>query len=304
MKRSTLCQIIAAIVWPVAALAQPFADAESLLDELETADAELRRLSAGVRYVRTFDLAGDRQIRDGMLYFQTTPGEADRPPQRRFAIEFRSLILGTRKEDQVQVYIFDGEWLLEKWPQKRHAIKRQVVPAGESFDPLRIGEGPMPIPIGQRKADILARYDAVLVSEDDGLHLDPSQEWSEEEEAEAEALRKTAKGCVQVMLTPRPERADQDDFTQIRLWYSRGPEANARLLPRMARTVNQSGDVAVVRLFNTKINERADVPGGAFDVRIPEGWDADVIAWQEPAPKRLAPPPAPPPDNTPPPELP
>src|SRR5262245_30412700 len=41
--------------------------ADDLLLALENADADLRSLSADLRYDRTFEIAGDRQVREGKL---------------------------------------------------------------------------------------------------------------------------------------------------------------------------------------------------------------------------------------------
>lgn len=271
--------------------AQPgdgFEDADALLTALESADSDLRRLAARVRYTRTFDLAGDRQIRDGHLYFISDPSpvvteypipnQAGTKSQRKFVIDFTRLIVGRRQEDSRQTFIFDGEWLIEKQHAARHAIRRQVAPPGSTFDPLRIGEGPMPIPIGQPKREILSRYEARLVGADDGLWLDPAQPWTTQEEDEAKALREFAKDSWQLLLTPLPERAEEDDFTQIRLWYKR--ERDGRLLPRMARTINRAGDVSVVQLFSLAVNAAAKIPSDALSTEIPAGWNVDVLSWR------------------------
>lgn len=271
--------------------AQPggdFADADALLTALETADRDIQRLAASVRYVRTFDLAGDRQIRDGFLYFIADPppdptifpipNQAGTNRQRKFVIDFTRLTVGRRQEDTRQTFIFDGQWLIEKQYEAKHAIKRQVAPPDAPFDPLRIGEGPMPIPIGQPKREILARYEARLVPADDGLHLDPAESWTREEQDEASALRTFAAKSWQLFLTPRPDRADEDDFTQIRLWYQR--DADGRLLPRMVRTINRAGDVAVVQLRNPKVNSAAKIPADALSTELPPGWTGDVMHWR------------------------
>ncbi len=265
-----------------------FADADALLTALETADRDIQRLAASVRYVRTFDLAGDRQIRDGFLYFIADPppeptvfpipNPAGTHRQRKFVIDFTRLTVGRRQEDSRQTFIFDGQWLIEKQYEAKHAIKRQVAPPDAAFDPLRIGEGPMPIPIGQPKSEILARYEARLVPADDGLHLDPTESWTRAEQDEAKALRDFAAKSWQLFLTPRPDRADEDDFTQIRLWYQR--DAQGRLLPRMVRTINRAGDVAVVQLRNPKINDAARIPAEALSTELPAGWTGDVIHWR------------------------
>lgn len=243
--------------------------ADDLLTALETADAGLNTLAAGIRYDRTFEIAGDRQVREGNLYFQARR-EGDRA-DRKFAIRFDRLIVGARVREEVKEFVFDGEWLVEKLPGEKPPMftKRQVVPPGERFDPLRIGEGPMPIPIGQRRADILSRYDAELVRADADL-----------DEPELKAF---VKDSYQLKLTPRPDRPDEDEFSEIRLWYRRAAgEAGGMLLPRMARTINRAGDESVVQLINVQVN--TSIPEGVMATQTPgpkDGWDVQIVPYRQ-----------------------
>ena len=241
-----------------------FGSAEALLTALEQADQDLRTLEARVMYVRVFAVAGDEQRRDGTLSFRSVPREGERA-DRAFAIDFDTLLVGRRKEDITERYVFDGQWLLELNFATKDFTRRQVVAPGERFDPLRIGEGPFPIPIGQRKDEILARYEAVLVDATDGLS--------------SASLRKRVEGMSQVKLVPKPFYEDESDFDVIRLWYSRGEDG--RLLPRMARTINHAGDEATVILEDVRVNERASIPDERFDTSPPRGWNGQVIEWRK-----------------------
>lgn len=253
-----------------------FTTADQLLADLETADADLRALQADIRYTRDFAIAGDTQVRTGTLWFQdvteSAKVEKGAARKRRFAIQFDKLSFGDREENQTQIYNFDGEWLVERFPGEKRMVKRQVVRPGESFDPLKIGEGPLPIPIGQKKDDILARYDATLLPPEDGFDEMPAVRMKE--------LTQMAEGCVQLMLTPRAERADTDDFKEIRLWYRRQPLANGkegRLLPRIAKTENRAGDISVVQLLRVKTNDQVAIDASKFDTTTPPtGWDVVV----------------------------
>lgn len=243
--------------------------ADDLMRALERADEGLETLTAGILYDRVFDIAGDRQVRKGTLTYASgvnTPGE-----HRRFAIRFATLQIGDRIQEQDKTIIFDGEWLVEKLTQDRQFIKRRIVPPGQRFDPLKIGEGPFPIPIGQKRDDIVARYDVKLVAAEDGVI---GQE-PEEKPAETEQLRKFVEGAMQLLLTPKD--GAEGDFREIRLWYRKasGDEPLGRWLPRMARTVNRSGDTSIVQLINVKTNTA--VEQGVLDTSLPgAGWDVRV----------------------------
>ncbi|HEX8875583.1 MAG TPA: hypothetical protein VF777_02470, partial [Phycisphaerales bacterium] len=246
-----------------------FADADALLTSLETADANLSTLTAQIKYVRDFAIAGDTQTRTGNLWFVDSTKKGETARRRSFAIRFESLLVGQREEKREQLYIFDGEWLVEKFPGEKRMVKRQVVRPGETFDPLKIGEGPLPIPIGQKRADILARYDATLLPADDGFD-DMSLERAKE-------LRTFTQGCVQLLLEPRAEAGGRDPFKAIRLWYKpTESKAGKRLLPRLAHTINTADDESTVYLINLKINEEAKAESAVFDTTSPKDWDIIV----------------------------
>lgn len=242
-----------------------FADAGALLAALERAGDGIETLQAQIQYDRRFLLQGDRHIRRGMLYFAQRAREDGAGTKRIFEVDFEVLYLvnegDQRKEEDRQVWTFDGRWLVEKRPDKKQFIAREVAPPGADFDPLRLGEGPIPIPIGQEAEAVLERYEAALLAPEDGL--DANEDKSLIDFATGGA------GSWQLRLTPRSE---EDDFDEIRLWYERGT-----LLPRMAVTTSRSGDVSVVQLHMVEVNE--ELPQGAFRITPPgvgSGWDVQI----------------------------
>ncbi|MDQ7012421.1 MAG: hypothetical protein Q9O74_00825 [Planctomycetota bacterium] len=267
-------------VAPEIAASQPQAESEhadeittadDLLRALETSGNAVHRLSAKVRYVKTFDIQGDTQQRDGRLAFVSTPVDRDVHPEtdaefdRRFAIVFERLELdnGRRIEDEstayLELYIFDGEWLAEIRPFDKQFIRRQVVAPGEKWDPLRLGEGPFPIPIQQRRADILERFDVELL---DGL-----------EDVIERPVRGVAGKCYQLRLTPKPE-ANEKELREIRVWYQKDT-----LLPRMAKTISQAGDTSFVLLKNMQTNADAEITEAELTTQPPAdraGWNITV----------------------------
>lgn len=240
-----------------------FADLTELLDALETADANIQKLSASILYEREYALAGDVQTRDGSVSFVVNQSD-DSKKSRAFAVVFDTTIIGDRSEPDGRTFVFDGQWLTERIPQEKLVLRRQVAPPGADFDPLKIGEGPLPLPLGQKKADIIANYNAELLASDDGI-------------GHREDLVKFTAGCAQLMLVPNEARAPRDDFEEIRLWYIKDEQG---LLPRMAMTLNKTGDEVVVRLWNVKLNENAEIDETDFDDEIPEGWDADIQPYR------------------------
>ena len=239
--------------------------AEQLLTRLETSDARISTIQGELVYDKTMVIAGDRRIRSGKLYFRTAKGAPDTSKSQAFAIHFDQLQLGDRIENRQEQYIFNGEWLVEKMMDEKQIIRRQIVKPGEKFDPLKIGEGPLPIPIGQKKDDVLSRYDATLVPATDGLDEDVQKLFAE--------------GAWQLKLIPK-EGADRN-FKEIRLWYREEPGLEGKpLLPRMARTLNSGGDISVVQLINMRVNEA--IPAAELDESAPDkSWTVDERPYRQ-----------------------
>lgn len=241
---------------------------DDLLNALERADAGMRTLQGGIYYDRVFEIQGDRQIRRGKIYFEDTPAAGDKPRARKFGVRLDSLQVGKRLEPEVKEVIFDGQWLVEILPARKQFSKTQIVPTGESFDPLKVGEGPFPLPIGQKKADMLARYDVTMPPAYEGVISNDDE--NEEETAE---LKKFVKEAYQIKLVPKAALLPKEELHEIRLWYTR-TETGA-LLPRMARTVNRAGDISIVKLTGVELNK--PLPPGVLETATPgAGWDVNV----------------------------
>lgn len=243
-----------------------YTEAGALLDALETADRDIETFHSKIIYERYFALQDDRHTRGGDLYYKVEgeAGGAERPV-RTFGVHFDWLVLDGAKREERQAWMFNGQWLVEKRFEAKQYVAHQIARPGERIDPLRLGEGPLPIPIGQRKADILARYDAEVLPTTDGF--DP------EDPRQTNYMNAVvARGAVQLRLTPREDRLDEDAFREIRLWYVQ--EGDERLLPLLSRTEDRKGDESFVLLAGVEVNE--PLPDGVVDITPPpveEGWD-------------------------------
>ena len=250
--------------------AEGYSTAEDLLDALEKADANLRTLTSEIQYDKIDGVTGDRQIRWGKVFFVDDSGSATQQRDRKFAVRFDKLQLGDRLEEEEQLFVFNGEWLTEISPNHKQIIRRQVMPPGSDFDPLKVGEGPLPLPIGQKKDDMLARFKVTLLSD--------VAELSGEDDAETAKLKEFVKGSYQLKLIANPGTSEAEKFTQIRLWYRvwELKDGEKRLLPRMAKTVTpKSGNETIVRMIkvqtNTPVDPKmmaADVAGDDWDIRV------------------------------------
>jgi hypothetical protein len=154
------------------------------------------------------------------------------------------------------VYIFDGSWLVEKNFDRQMFQKRQVVAPGQSFDPLSL-DGPFPLPLGQKRDHVLARFNVSVV------------------EDEPEEPR------VHLLLTPREDVAPaegQKEFDQIDLWFSREPGADqylpTKIVARQApeKTTVELREIVTDKMSDAEMNQRFDTtpPGPG------SGWNVDI----------------------------
>lgn len=127
---------------------------DRFLDELEKSGATLETLS-GTLSLEKFDAFTEQiERRFGRVVLDRKDGN------RRFSILFDEFIDGDGRSDRSRDHwIYADGWLCEKDDRNKSFTKRQIARPNEKFDPLAIGEGPIPLPIGQRKADVLARFD-------------------------------------------------------------------------------------------------------------------------------------------------
>ena len=234
------------------AQAAQFADADALLTAVERTADSLRDFRANITLETTDDVTGDTERRLGQLVFVQEEGK---PATRRFAVVFEKFIDGSGRMDERPVrYIYADGWLTEADFKQRTLVRRQLARAGEQYDPLKPGEGPVPLPIGQRRADVLARFDASLATAPDST-----------------LLLKSARPMVGVRLKPKPGMADRD-LVEASVWY----DAQS-LVPVGVEAQRKSGRT-VVSLRDATMNGGIDAAQQALlslAEKITTGWRVD-----------------------------
>ena len=96
-------------------------------------------------------------MKEGELLF------ARAEPNSKFLIHFTKMTADGIAAPRGEYFLFDGEWLTERNDKARTIIKRQIVRPGERIDPFKLGQGPFPLPFGQKRADILRNFKVTLV---------------------------------------------------------------------------------------------------------------------------------------------
>ncbi len=192
------------------------ADARELLIELERSGDDLRTFRARVATHKLDAVLGKRTIHGGTFLLRIDPDTDNR--QFAFLIDFTSRA-GRKANEHV---IFDGAWLAEVNHNAKQVILRQIVPEGETFDPLKLGEGPFPMPIGQSAVEVARRFNVDTVDPPatgvlGALGQDPN----------VHGLK----------LTPKPGTAEAKDLREVQIFYDR-----AARTPRGVIVVENQGD--------------------------------------------------------------
>lgn len=234
---------------------------DALLDKLEANAQDLETFTADITYRKLDDLLGRRETRTGEIIFVSQPVEGVPGAfLRKFGIIFHTLIVNSRKDQYEKHYIFDGRWLAEIDKQRKVFIAREIVPPGETLDPLKLGEGPFPLPIGQQKSEVLQRFVV------------------ERTEPPIGGLLGGLENVTGIMLIPRVGTPQAEEFRTVEVFYD-----NDTLLPVGIEAVATNGDRKTVRLRNVKRNpeltdqQRADITITQPD---PEQWMIDKRPWQ------------------------
>lgn len=236
---------------------------DALLDRLERSAESLRDFSARIVYRKWDALTMRWEIRSGEVLYQVDPVSGS----KRFAVLFDTLIVGNRKEDRLKHYVFDGRWLVEIDHAHKQFIKRQIVAPGRMFDPLKLGQGPFPLPVGQPKQEVLARFE-----------VEPA-------EVPAEGPLSRLTNVDGLRLVPKPGTREAEDFLSVLLFYDR-----TTLLPVGIETLGsvlldaddpQSRARTIVLLSGVKRN--AGVDEEKLDILEPDPtqWRIDVRPWRE-----------------------
>lgn len=232
---------------------------DALLDRLEASSNDLKGFTAKITYQKYDDLLARREIRSGELLYSVDQESGN----RSFALLFDRLVINRRQSDHLRHFIFDGRWLAEidHEAQPKQFIKRELVAPGRTLDPLKLGEGPIPLPIGQAKQDVLDRYDvsdAVLPTEGLLSRLEADQ---------VEGIR----------LVPRPGTGEADEFRHIDLFYDKTTN-----LPLGIDALELNEDRKTVRLRDVSHNpEFTPQMLSKLDITIPDRaeWRVVIEPW-------------------------
>lgn len=251
---------------PMPADIVPIEDPEldKLLDKLEKSADDLRSFTARITYRKFDSLLNRNETRSGEIIVLSEPvPDAPGAFKRKFAVLFEKRVISGRLDETQKHYIFDGRWLAEIDHERKIYSAREIVPPGRTLDPLKLGEGPFPLPIGQLKSKVLERFVVNWAPAPGGLlnDLDPDSVYG-------------------ITLTPRAGTEESDEFRRVDIYYDK-----ETLLPVGIETVEvYSDDRKTVLLRDLKRNQNLDEQTmKKVTIERPDDpgeWTIDERAWQ------------------------
>src|SRR5208282_426281 len=78
-------------------------------------------------------------------------------------VAFTQRQLGGKIFDAAHQYTLDNGILDDRDYLKKHENRTQVLKPGQKLDLFKLGEGPFPLPLGQKREDVLKLFDVAKV---------------------------------------------------------------------------------------------------------------------------------------------
>jgi hypothetical protein len=236
-----LCATVASGQSTQPVVLSPKSSVDQILDALDARGENLRDFSARVRLTDTDDSSGDCTVNTGTVVLQRKgPGDA------RIRVAFNQRQLGDKTFPADHQYTLDNGILDDRDYLKKHENRTQVLKPGQKLDLFKLGEGPFPLPLGQKGEDVLKLFDVAKI---DSAKDDPA-------------------GAVHVRLTPKEGSQYASRFKTIDVWVD-----TATAMPRRIQTddINQT-TTRTTDLSDVKINAGASDKDFA-QPPVPPDWD-------------------------------
>ncbi len=205
---------------------------EKILDRLEQKGSGIHDIEAGIVYIKEDLVLQSKQQYQGVLYFK------EEQPNPRFLIRFDRSVHDGVLSNKREWHTFDGQWYIEARESTASINKHQVVRPGEKVNVFRLGEGPFPLPFGQKKADILQNFAVKLVP----------------------PAPKDPPNSDHLECTPLPGTKLDKQYDTVHFWISRELD-----LPIKLTTVKRDEDQQIsVEFKDVKLNK--SLPGSQLEI--------------------------------------
>jgi outer membrane lipoprotein-sorting protein len=226
----------------------PSAGVDEILDVLDARGQNLTSFTADVKLIESDAATGDASTRSGKVTYQS--GDPT-----RLRVRFDKKQVNNRITEDVIEYLLDGPDLIDRTYSSKTQVTRHVLKPGEKMNLLKLGEGPFPLPIGQKKEDVHAMFDVKKV--------DPSKE--------------DPPDTVHLKLAPKPNTRFANRFATIDVWVGTKDS-----MPHRIETMDRNqSTVRTTELSNVSINPKLSDADFALSKVDPKEWQLIEEAYKE-----------------------
>jgi len=228
---------------------------ERILDRSEAAGDRINGLKAKMAYERNQKLVKEITERDGAIQYlkKTDPAApAGQKEQIFFLVRFDNLKTKLYVSTKMETYSLHDRFLDELNEKTSMLIHREVVPPGQVINPTRLGEGPFPVPFGQKKKDVLENFTVQLVAPAD----------------------KDPRNSDHLELIPKPGNALAKKYKKVSFFISRENDLPVRIV------TESSEDIVTAEFTDIQINPK-QTPDD-FILKRPPGFQENTIPLNKP----------------------
>jgi outer membrane lipoprotein-sorting protein len=201
---------------------------DQILDALDAVGRNLKSFTADVTMKEEDVTLANESTRRGKVLFQERPDDKGTPGGgTRLRVIFEKRETAKRSFDERVEYLLQDGWLTDRtYDPKRIEVRRQVLRPGEKINLLKLGEGPFPLPIGQKKEAVHEQFDVKKPA----------------------AAKDDPPGTVHVQLAPKPGTRFAKKFDAIDVFVDAKSHMPVRIDTAQGETVRTT------ELKNFKIN--------------------------------------------------
>ena len=230
------------------------ATVDQVLDALERRGRDLQSLRADVQLTETDTALNDSLGRSGSFALQN---RADGSTRAHVVFD-KKVVDQKASSEKIEYALADGRLIERNYNRKRQTT-RSVLRPGEQMNLLKLGEGPFPLPIGQKRDDVLNQFDVRKIA---ASHNDPAD-------------------SIHLELMPKAGTSLARKFKSIDTWVSVSDE-----LPLRIKTLDFNGTTErTTDLANVKINPDLTDADFALPTIDEKDWNLVEEPLREPQPR-------------------
>ena len=132
---------------------------DKVLDALDKCGKDLTDFAADVSLAESDPSTGTDRLKIGKVWYQKLAND-----ETRIHVIFDQKKSTGKFEKYQQEYLLEAGKLIEMNFEKKVQTRRQVLKPGEKLNPLKLGEGPFPLPIGQARDEVYKNFAVKLIA--------------------------------------------------------------------------------------------------------------------------------------------